>query len=1541
MGNPSFANPVPYHTHPHSLDSGSTPEAFIRREIELGTGHASSTDHGSLAVCKTMFDSARAKGLTYAAGLEFYFRDDACPILLAKGVPQTSEMVCGACREKWKDGGPRCDCGRSAGVERRTFREHLKYMHGTAHFRTHEAYLCAVRLLSKRDLAAERHGSERKPIFNWGDLEELASHDTTFGSGCLIGMVSRHLLGHDDPETAMAYYERLRSIAKPGNFYVEMFPHCCDRNWVQGVDIDLADGTKRRYYFGKKLRTNVGELDAASLADEWKRKGNQHRELQAVKHFRKWEEGTPIQIVSVKALEDFIPNDARPWAPNGDLQEGCNRFHLWLAERHGDPVLVSDDSHYTVQEDYVVQDVRLGQQGNWRFYGRYHRQTAVECLDYFRNSLGVSDEQFGSWIQNGYDWASTFKSFEMPSRPRLPTPFYPADTLGHTMQLVAKHGRMRWADPVYVERLGRELELFHRNGRIDLLPYFFPIEEICEYFANKGQLALPGRGSAAGALLMYLLNITHADPLRYQLSLDRFLTLDRIQSGALPDIDQDLPDVDVLTRRGGWLEQRFGDCVAQISTDLSLKLRSSVKDVHRALHGRVSPDVEELTKQFVNAPQGITDIKHVFGYVSGDSRVPGSIETDVALRTYATKYPEEWRIVQRCLGLHKGSGRHASAYLISDEPIQNFIPLTEVSGVRVTQYTAKAVEAVGGIKYDFLGLGTGRDLSDAVQLIQERNGKPPAELWVHGIKVPGHRLIPTQPGSPDLVDIWDLPEDQAVFADIAAGRTETVFQFNTAGARKWMKYFDHPRPDGKPIIRSVYDLAVFTALDRPGPLDAYVTHPENGEKHNIVMEYARRARGLAPSKDVPDVISRLMPETYGLITFQEQLQYSYQKLTGATGPEAENFRRLVAKKDMEKVLKKYDFFVERAAPQLGGVDNAKKVWDMYARFGQYGFNMSHSVCYSLIGYATAYLKHHYPLEWWCSVLRNAKKDEIAETFWQHCARFVLMPDISSSGDNFQIEGKKLRAPLWLVDGVGPGAHDELVRGKPYRDIRDLCDRIQERRQAGAKPKAAYVGKDGQEKPERLVQGHSALHRGIISKLILTGVLDSLYPEGTSLFEKMELYERALADSQTAATGKKVRPGAVDLRLLSLDAVGRYQLTKSVLPVYSADLLPYFPADLLMQAYGGKTCLRRAGDPAEFTDAAGMEYWEQRPLEEGANGRPESVVFALAAYVQDVRRFTYQENSKVAWELQLDLTGGRRQLVYWGRKKDGDELRSGMVVAVVVVRSQEERGFSVVDWTVVREPLPEEGEDGLREPRVFGADKEPPAGAIDVTRAGPLGNPFSHLANSTAQFRTKTVQEAVVAYEAWLPTQPQLLPLVQALAGRDLKCVCPPKRGWTASDLGGYRCHGQVLLRFANASPAKPKLVPGWNIYSRTSSGSVAAALTNPTELAYAAGTVTSHYSFQFRGELYADAEQAYEFHGQGCKSASSKDQLMIEVITTKLRQYPELVVAVKAQGGTSFLERCTHFTNAETARYRSWEGVGRGSRFIRNLIAAYEAVSTG
>lgn len=684
-----YVNYAEPHCHLASLDTASTLDSFVKRELELGSGHLTCTDHGYMGACLDAYKAAKDNGLTVSLGIEAYHRDDNCPILKRHGIAN--------------------------------IKEYYKYGHCLLHAKDQEAYEALVKRVSVADLTAEQHGSERKPIFDWNNLEELGSKNIILSSGCLVGITGRHLLA-EKPEIAIEYYQKARSLVKPGNFYVEVFPHKCDRNWVSGVFFTLANGKTLKYYSGKTVRTEeFEEIKAGELAKSFA-KNRKAGKLLAIKNRHIWElQDSPSEIVECKLIQDYIANECTTICPDGDLQLSMNRFMLKMAKIHGDRAIICGDSHYALKEDSVLQDAKLGGMGDsFRFLPGYHRQSSEEAHQYFTSVMGMSDRDFEELLDNNKEWVSNFKDFKLEYKPTLPTSFYPKDTLGHLKTLIENHGRMDWSNPAMKERLESEIELLHRNGTLDLLPYFFVGEEMVQQYIDRKELTGLGRGSAGGLLACYLLGITHINPLEYGLSKDRFMTLDRVQSGDLPDIDFDLPHRDFLFGENGWLNQRFPGHWAPISTNSLLRLKMGIKDVSRAKFGEVPYEVEALCKTIPSTPQGIQDKDFLFGYISEDGKeTKGLYEEHKGLQAFSKKYPEMWDTIIRLLGIQRQKSKHAAGVIICERPVDSFIPMMTITDERVTQYTSTGCEAAGAIKMDFLVLNSLKDIGNALKLIQK------------------------------------------------------------------------------------------------------------------------------------------------------------------------------------------------------------------------------------------------------------------------------------------------------------------------------------------------------------------------------------------------------------------------------------------------------------------------------------------------------------------------------------------------------------------------------------------------------------------------------------------------------------------------------------------------------------------------------------------------------------------------------------------------------------------------------------------------------
>lgn len=1304
-------NFVTPHSHPQSFDSGSKPEEMAKREVELGTGFITVTDHGSLEANRIIYDLCAPGGkfhgkLTPIMGLEGYFRDDNCKILEGLGAPKNKD-------------------GEYAG----TYKDYLKYMHVTMQFLDEEAFLTSVKLLSKADLRAEKHGSERKPLFTWEDLETLGAKNTTFCSSCLIGMVGRHLLMNNDPVGAAHYYEKLRSIVKPGNFYVEVFPHKCDRDWKETIKMTLANGEIREFKPQNNILTSAGKFQAQYVAEAFFKSKidgrDKHGHLKGLMKNRVMEEHDPIEIVDVEHISGPVLNECRPWALDSDVQLGVNKFVLELAKKHGDPVLISDDSHFATEDEKIVQDVRLAQMGPWRFVNSHHRMSNNEAWTYFRDVMNIAPSEFQKWVETSRDFGSRFKDFKFAQRKTLPTKFYPEDTLSHTMKLIQDQGRMDWKNPVLVDRLKQEIELLHRNKSIDLLPYFFVDQEVVDRYLRNGWLTGPGRGSAAGVYLTYALGITHADPIKFGLSLDRFMTVDRIEQGKLPDIDQDLPTRDLLVNpedeNTGWLKDRFGDCVAQISTDGTLKLKSAMKDVARMKVGFVPPEIHGLASKIEDPPQGISDKDFLFGYKDSENWVPGLIETSEEVKEYIAKYPDHWAVVQKCVGLARQKGRHACAFVFSNDPIDSFIPLMTVGGVRVTQYTKDSVEAAGGLKMDFLNVTALRDVDIALKMVQDRHGKgvdwslsrqkdqkEVPFMIIDGKKVPHVRCAPL---NGQYHDIWDLPEEIPVFNMICEGDTDSVFQIGTPAAKGWLKHFNVIKKDGslKKGLFGIEEISAFTALDRPGPLDARVKAPD-GTEHNMLVEFANRSAGGMAVGSLP-ILDKMLPETYGVIVYQEQLTKIFQEIGGTTGIEAQNFRGDISKKKMEKVIKHGEKFLKGATPKIGEED-AKRLWGMMVTFGQYGFNKSHAVCYMILSYATAWLKHHYPLEWWTAVLNGADRNKINQKLWAYCGKYIDFPDVKTSGKTFQIVNERIKSPLWLLMGVGDKAQEQITEMGVPTDIKDFCAKIEKFKiDHGTEVEKLVTDKKTGEKVARkaLKKGRSAITSKVTNALIVSGAMDSLFPlkeypnvDGTvsslpmNLAEKLGYYE----DCKYEAEGKKKPKKKKEDTIASFNDLDIFQFKKELLPHFSQSLIglcmPLVRDRIQTEPEHGLRFhapeLGNVGSYNDYTIATGNVLTEL--VDTGIMGMTgRDLRYALFGYVVKDERKSYKDKfsgkNKTRAVLTIDADGAIFETVMWPLKAGlhpsiGTSLQGAVVVACINFRKPKQPTLEYVH-VIQKEP----------------------------------------------------------------------------------------------------------------------------------------------------------------------------------------------------------------------------------------------------------------
>ena len=384
------------------------------------------------------------------------------------------------------------------------------------------------------------------------------------------------------------------------------------------------------------------------------------------------------------------------------------------------------------------------------------------------------------------------------------------------------------------------------------------------------------------------------------------------------------------------------------------------------------------------------------------------------------------------------------------------------------------------------------------------------------------------------------------------------------------------------------------------------------------------------------------------------------------------------------MLFRSDIFL-RGAVESVGQEVAGQLFNQLESFGGYAFNKSHAVCYTIIGYACAWLKHYFPIEWWTSVLQNSDRKEIEEKFWPHCGHLIDSPDINKSGDTFIVNGDRILAPLDLIQGIGPAASAELNAGRPYTDIQDFCQKI-------ADQKLKKVASKDKEGKEVVKNGRSAIHSGIAYKLICSGVMDSLFGPDVinEIGQKLEAYERITA---ICAKKKKFKP--VDPFYTTMNPLQRYQDKKSILSVFGADLIPVI-LDM------GVPGFKRTTTGYEYTCKDGrIGVVDHKNLEILKHMFPvprEGIETVVIAYVLSDERRTYQKDGAAhpMAKLVLDIEGGRFEMVQWPKKAKlpleyGQNLK-GAVVAAVLSRWNAGSEMSVRGIEILQQPLSEKSEE---------------------------------------------------------------------------------------------------------------------------------------------------------------------------------------------------------------------------------------------------------
>lgn len=704
-----------------------------------------------------------------------------------------------------------------------------------------------------------------------------------------------------------------------------------------------------------------------------------------------------------------------------------------LAKELGIKLVATNDVHYLYKEDSELQDAlmcvamhkfvddpdRLKFEADEFYYKTYEEMLEVlpgyeEALD---NTLEIADKcdvilQTKSMFEN----PKIDRKYGLPSSQNYIPNYVPetGETTYDYLRRMAFEGLEKLYPQVTKEltdRLEEELGLIKKQGFVE---YFLIVWDYINYARQNDIPVGPGRGSGAGSLVAYCIGITKVDPIKYHLLFERFINPERV---SMPDFDVDF----CMDRRGeviDYVKRKYGeDHVAGIVTFGSMKAKNAIRDIGRVLRVPLA-DVNRLAKEIPNMPpDGIKKNEPVLKYYFGTTKKPEAEKYVIPeLRQAYEDDPLIKKMVDMAIkveGVPRNCGMHAAGVLIAPESVSNFVPLARNGDEIVTEFDMIEIEHLGLLKMDFLGLRTLTDIKKALDYIKEN----------HGVEI----------------DFYNMEyDDPKVFELIASGKTDAVFQLESGGMKRFMK-------DLGPTCMD--DIIAGISLYRPGPMDS-------------IPDFVKRKKD--PSAVVYDdpCLEDILDVTYGCIVYQEQVMKITQVMAGFTLGQADNIRRIMGKKQVEKIAAERVKFVDGYDDDAAGVhipgavklghkrEVAEKVFDRMAEFAKYAFNKSHAAAYAYVGYQTAYLKTYYEVEFLTAVLNNriTNLDDVKKytTFARKEGFEVLPPDVNKSTTYFKTENGNIRFGLAALKGVGATVIDEIIkereRNGEFKSFEDFISR---------------------------------------------------------------------------------------------------------------------------------------------------------------------------------------------------------------------------------------------------------------------------------------------------------------------------------------------------------------------------------------------------------------------------------------------------------------------------------------------------------------------
>jgi DNA polymerase-3 subunit alpha len=715
----------------------------------------------------------------------------------------------------------------------------------------------------------------------------------------------------------------------------------------------------------------------------------------------------------------------------GNIQKHINKFYFEIAKNLNIDCVPVSDAHFINSEDKIVQDCisRNSYKDSRHFAESRHVLKSQEMYSILKGHIGndFAGKDFIEMVHATYEIMNKAAFIEVKHKYHLPKIDIPANiqakTDDYNKQLyiftrtkIKEHGR--WNDsPEYVERFEREIDVVMKNATLNFLPYFLVYEDICTYARSSGFLQGIARGSAGGSLLSYYLKVIHVDPVAANLPFERFLSHARIRAGSFPDIDLDIADrARPLVMK--YLQEKYNLGFAQIATFNKMKTKNAIKDAMYALYGRNRNDAEikALCDEIDDSPQGVDEYDFLYGYIDQeDIAHKGEIELKPILASFFKKRPEVEEMVKKLIGAIRGWSRHASAFVISTLDLSaDRIPTMifsdkDLGEIMVTQYDAGMVEKSGLVKADILGIRTLSMVSDALDMIKKN----------HNIN-----LLLEEKGVPF---IYRLPDaDKGVFSDFYRKDTDSSFQFNTELIKGYAQEF-------APLNRA--DLAAMTALCRPGTLDAPF------EDTTAAKYYMDVKNGKRTVHYLHDDLEPILKASNGVFVYQEEVMRYLVEIVGYTWEESDIIRSAIAKKKHDVIMGTFSKIRESCSKRGWTNEAIETVCQQIMAFSRYSFNKSHSWAYAELGYITLYLKHHYPLEWWCSVLNNESQEDKTRKYISYLGEKVAPPSLKYPQTQYAILNYRIVAPISAIKSVGPAAVKECTIKGPFVSLEDYVIRI--------------------------------------------------------------------------------------------------------------------------------------------------------------------------------------------------------------------------------------------------------------------------------------------------------------------------------------------------------------------------------------------------------------------------------------------------------------------------------------------------------------------